>query len=93
MTRDEWMESTKDLLARQITQSLLFDPLQGVSMKNPNDLWGHDNAEFVIVRAYLHAVRTQQRGKVSFLRSHHEGLSAYFDFIDSEVLRNPYYDL
>ena len=28
MTRDEWMRDTAKLLARQITQSLLFDPLQ-----------------------------------------------------------------
>jgi len=62
-------------------------------MKNPNTLWGHDNAEFMVVRAYLHAMRTQQRSKASSLRTENTGLTEYFDFIDHEILRNPYYDL
>ena len=94
MTRDEWMRDTAKLLARQITQSLLFDPLQTRgTMKNPNELWGSDNASFVTVRDYLHAVRTHQAGKVSFLRSNNPGLLEYFLFVDLEVTRNPYYDL
>jgi hypothetical protein len=62
-------------------------------MKNPNELWGKDNASFEIVRQYLHAVRTHQNGKVSFLRSANPGLLEYFLFIDVETTRNPYYDL
>ena len=62
-------------------------------MKNPNELWGNDNASFVTVRDYLHAVRTHQDGKVAFLRSNNPGLLKYFQFIDLEVARAPYYDL
>lgn len=62
-------------------------------MKNPNELWGSDNASFVIVRDYLHAVRTHQAGKASFLRLNNPGLLEYFLFVDLEVTRNPYYDL
>ena len=92
--RDEWIRDTAKLLTRQITQSLLFDPLQTRgTMKNPNELWGSDNASFVIVRDYLHAVRTRQVAKVSFLRSNNPGLLEYFLFVDLEVTRNPYYDL
>ena len=63
------------------------------TMKNPNELWGSDNASFVTVRDYLHAVRTGQAGKVSFLRLNNPGLLEYFLFVDLEVTRNPYYDL
>ena len=93
MTRDEWMRDTSRLLTRQITQSLLFDPLQRRTMKNPNELWGSDNALFVIVREYLRAIRTQQESKATFLYNEHQGLREYFNFIDSELVRNPYYDL
>lgn len=62
-------------------------------MKNPNELWGSDNASFVAVRDYLHAVRTHQYGKQSLIRRNNPGLLEYFNFVDSEVLRNPYYDL
>lgn len=64
-----------------------------VYMKNPNELWGNDNASFVIVREYLHAMRTQQGNKAKFLRQEYSGLKLYFDFIDDEIVRNPYYDL
>ena len=63
------------------------------TMKNPNELWGSDNTLFVIVREYLRAIRTQQESKATFLYNEHQGLREYFNFIDSELVRNPYYDL
>jgi hypothetical protein len=62
-------------------------------MKNPNELWGSDNASFVIVRDYLRAIRTRQAGKMSSLRSNNPGLLEYFLFVDLEATYNPYYDL
>jgi hypothetical protein len=63
------------------------------TVKNPNELWGSDNASFVIVREYLRAVKTHQENKASFLRKENTGLSEYFAYVDSEIVRNPYYDL
>lgn len=62
-------------------------------MKNPNELWGSNNASFVIVRQYLHAIRTTQPGKVKLVRANNPGLTEYFDFIDNEVPKNPFYDM
>ena len=49
-------------------------------MKNPNELWGSDNASFVIVREYLRSIRTEQEGKAAFLRRENPGLGEYFDY-------------
>lgn len=63
------------------------------NLKNPSELWGNDNASFVIVRDYLHAVRTEQTNKAVFLYSKHLALVPYFDFVRYEIKRNPYYSL
>ena len=96
MDKATWIEQTAELLDRQLHDTLFYGPLKDKyrsHMKNPNGLWGSDNASFVIVRSYLHAIRTEQEGKAAFLRKENAGLSEYFDYIDHEVLRNPYYDL
>lgn len=94
VTRDEWMSVTTKLLARQITQSLLFDPLQTRgTMKNPNELWRKDNQSFATVREYLHCLRTEQVNKAKEIYHANNDLRVYFDFVYEERLRNPYYAL
>lgn len=96
MDKETWIRQTAELLDRQLYDTLFYGPLKDKyrrNMKNPNGLWGSDNAAFVVVREYLHAVRTRQEGKAAFLRKENSGLVEYFDYIDAEVLRNPYYDL
>lgn len=60
---------------------------------NPNELWGKDNASFVIVRDYLHAIRTDQTNKAAFIYSNNPELGSYFDFVRRELKRNPYFAL
>ena len=61
--------------------------------KDPNDLWGHDNQAFAVVREYLHAVRTGQTNKSARIYSANVGLAAYFDFVRAAMKKNPYYAL
>lgn len=62
-------------------------------LKNPSELWGKDNTSFVIVRDYLHAIRTDQTNKAALIYSKHLGLTHYFDFVRYELKRNPYFAL
>jgi hypothetical protein len=62
-------------------------------MKNPNELWGEDDAPYVVVRVYLHAIRSAQPNMSAFIRESNPSLTEYFDYVDREVRRNPYYDL
>lgn len=67
--------------------------MENMDPKNPNELWGQDNAAFVIVRDYLHAIRTDQTNKAAFIYSNHLSLCPYFDFVRRELKRNPYFTL
>ena len=61
--------------------------------KDPNNLWGHDNQAFAVVREYLHAVRTNQTNKSARIYSVNVGLAPYFDFVRAALKKNPYYAL
>lgn len=60
-------------------------------MKDPNDLWGHDNQAFAVVREYLHAHRTTQEHKKKSIRDANQDLTGYFDFVEYSLRKNPYY--
>lgn len=63
------------------------------SMKDPNELWGHDNQAFCTVREYLHAIRTTQTNKGAKIYSSNLDLTEYFDFVRNALNKNPYYAL
>lgn len=62
-------------------------------MKDPNELWGHDNRAFAVVREYLHAIRTDQTNKAAKIYSANLDFTEYFDYVVSERKKNPYYAL
>lgn len=62
-------------------------------MKDPNELWGHDNQAFAVVREYLHAVRTDQTNKSAKIYASNLELVPYFDFVRHARNKNPYYAL
>lgn len=62
-------------------------------MKDPNELWGHDNQAFMVVREYLHAIRTDQTNKAAKIYATNQDLTEYFDFVQQARHKNPYYAL
>jgi hypothetical protein len=61
--------------------------------KDPNELWGHDNQAFAVVREYLQAIRTDQTNKAAKIYSANVGLAPYLDFVRAARTKNPYYTL
>ena len=62
-----------------------------VEAKNPSLLTQQDVQAFAVTREYLQAVRTKQYNKVARIREANQDLTGYFNYIDFDYKKNPYY--